>query len=172
MRAYYVCLTHAGESCKWKFRRKIKPLGSLSAALQHFELPLPGFLHKCAQTEQPSCCVAGINTDPSSIQVSLMLFQKQFEQLPVGEQVTVIESLFAITRKAANIKPTPTGFVTDSISVMQHLQENQKTNVLAGTAYVLGSMRPDHSDSLLPIQRMPFGLIEHCINFYSAKSLR
>ena len=34
----------------------------------------------------------------------------------------------------------------------------------------LGTMRPDGSDSLLPAKHMPFGLIQHCVNFFSSAS--
>ena len=33
----------------------------------------------------------------------------------------------------------------------------------------LGTMRPDLSDSLLPAKRMPMGLIEHSVNFFTAE---
>ena len=35
-------------------------------------------------------------------------------------------------------------------------------------AKVIGTMREDRSDLLLPAKHMPMGLIEHCINFFTS----
>ena len=32
----------------------------------------------------------------------------------------------------------------------------------------LGTMRPDNSDSLMPVKHMPMGLIEYTVNFFTA----
>ena len=48
---------------------------------------------------------------------------------------------------------------------MSWLINNKRSNVLYKFAKGLGTMR-DESDSLLPVKRMPMGLIEHTSNFY------
>ena len=35
----------------------------------------------------------------------------------------------------------------------------------------VGRMRPDGSDSRLPVKRMPMGLVEYIIGFYNADSV-
>ena len=52
-----------------------------------------------------------------------------------------------------------------------HLQQSGRTNVIYSMAKVLGTMRSDGSDSLLPARRMPMGLIEHTVNVFSASSI-
>ncbi len=159
-----------GVACKLKFRRKLKPLGSVSAALKYFELPPPGFQHQSTQTEKPSCCDCGMNTD-AEITESLPLLQKHFETLPECEQVQVLESLLSTVCTTQGVVPTPIGYIKNSLSAMHHLKSKHKSIVLASAAYVFGKMRPDHTDSRFPTDRMPFGLLEHCINFYSAQSI-
>ena len=58
-----------------------------------------------------------------------------------------------------------------SLSAMAHLKSSGRSNVVYGFVKCLGTMRPDGSDSLLPAKRMPFGLIQHCVNFFSSASL-
>ena len=43
-------------------------------------------------------------------------------------------------------------------------------SMLYGLARALGKMRGDGSDSRLPARRMPMGLLEHIVNFFSADS--
>jgi len=37
--------------------------------------------------------------------------------------------------------------------------------------YWVGTERPDGSDMRMPVDRMPFGMIEHCINFFNADDI-
>lgn len=59
-----------------------------------------------------------------------------------------------------------------AVSAMEHLESCGRSNVVYNLAKVLGRMRNDKSDSLLPAKRMPMGLIEHCVNFFSSSSIR
>lgn len=53
----------------------------------------------------------------------------------------------------------------------QHLQKYGRSNVLDGLARAIGRLRPDGSDSRLPVKRMPMGLIEYnIVNFFNAES--
>ena len=56
-------------------------------------------------------------------------------------------------------------FIQNCIRAMSWLK-NKRSNVLYNFAKGLGTMREDESDSLLPVKRMPMGLIEHTSNFY------
>ena len=158
-----------GEACKMKVRRRFRPLGSLTAALKYYELPPPGFQNSSTQTEQISND-KGVNTD-ESMNYSLELLQKCFQQLPGQEQTKLQDSFFSITCKSRGVAVVPHGFIEYSICSMQHLQQKGKSNVVASAAYVFGNMRPDRSDSRFPTDRMPFGLIDYCFNYFRADSL-
>ena len=53
-------------------------------------------------------------------------------------------------------------FLELAAAAMQHLKSCGRANVLYNLAKAIGTMRDDLSDSLLPANRMPMGLIEHC----------
>ena len=70
--------------------------------------------------------------------------------------------LTTLSRFAICIDP-PDDFLSLAVSAMEHLRScGERSNVVYK---VLGTMRDDQSDSLLPARRMPMGLIEHCVNF-------
>ncbi len=127
-----------------KVRKKFKTLGSLSAALKHYELPLPGFQHQSVQTDkqQPPYCDTATNTDN---QTEAPFLLKQFAKLPVCQQIDTLDALFASVCMAQSVQLAP-GYIQNSISAMHHLKSRGKSNVLAGAAFVLGTMRPDQSD--------------------------
>jgi hypothetical protein len=55
---------------------------------------------------------------------------------------------------------------------MENLHRAGRSNVLYLLAKALGTTRPDGSDSLLPISRMPMGLLEYMVNFFTASSIQ
>ena len=63
-------------------------------------------------------------------------------------------------------------FLQLAISVMEQLQSSGRYNVVYRLSKVIGTKRKDQSDSLLPTKRMPMGLIEHCVNFFAASSIK
>lgn len=61
----------------------------------------------------------------------------------------------------------PSDFASMSSKAMHRLQSLNKPNVLLNFAYCLGKERPGTQDPLMPINRMPFGLIQYQIEFFS-----
>ena len=61
-------------------------------------------------------------------------------------------------------------FLSWCVHGMQHLVRNGKENVIEGLARGFAEMRPNGSDSRLPVKRMPFGLISYCVDFFNARS--
>ena len=76
---------------------------------------------------------------------------------------------YSITTGQPNLVPAD-DFIQLSLSAMAHLKSCGRSNVIYGLVKCLGTMRSDGSDSLLPAKRMPLGLIEHCVDFFSAPS--
>lgn len=150
-----------------KFRRKLKPLGTLNDALRHYSCPLFGFSDGATQT--PDVLVADASTSTSAEFIDICenvihLFQK----LAHSEQVSLLQTLF--DNCCAGRFPGAKDYIQHSISGMQHLHSNRKRNVLAGAARAFGVLRPDGSDSLLPTSRMPFGMLDYTISFFNARS--
>ena len=152
----------------WKWE---DDLSLLADALKCYELPPPGFQHACMQTELGSrSCDKALNTDPMRADFLFSSFIQQFEKLTGPNQTEILELLFSIACKTHEISSLPHRYIHNSLSAMRYLQSRSKSNILDGAARVFGNMRRDKSDSMFPTKRMPFGLLEYCINFYSSKS--
>ena len=54
---------------------------------------------------------------------------------------------------------------------MKLLQSQGRTNLVCRFAYVIATARPESDESLLPLNLMPFGLIEYQIDFFSSKNI-
>ncbi|CAH3021468.1 unnamed protein product [Porites evermanni] len=54
---------------------------------------------------------------------------------------------------------------------MKLLQSQGKTNLVYRFAYVIDTARPESDESLLPLNRTPFGWIEYQIVFFSSTNI-
>ena len=70
------------------------------------------------------------------------------------------------------IDTNPSDFVTLSLTSMKVLQEHNKSNLLYKFAYCLGSNQPGTEKPLFPLNRMPFGLVEYQIEFFSCTNMQ
>ena len=68
----------------------------------------------------------------------------------------------------------PTDFLDLSLKAMMKLNQAGRSNVVYNNIMVkaIGTNRSNSDDSLLPLTRMPMGLIEHCVNFFSSSQLQ
>ena len=62
----------------------------------------------------------------------------------------------------------PSDYLSLSIKAMRNLKAAGRLNVVYGLAKALGTKRDDQSDTLLPCKRMPMGLIEFCVQFFTS----
>ena len=69
------------------------------------------------------------------------------------------------------IDTNPADFASQSIRAMKRLQENGKNNLLYKFAYSIANNRPGSDAALFPLERMPFGLVEYQIEFFSATNV-
>ena len=87
--------------------------------------------------------------------------------LPSHEILNGADRLFASIAEFHGIRSNPSKFVSLSLEAMKKLQSAGKENLLLKFAQCTGVMRPDGSDTLMAIGRMPFGLLEHQIKFFA-----
>ena len=71
----------------------------------------------------------------------------------------------------AGIDTNPGNFASLSAKAMKLLQSQGKTNLVYRFAYVIATAHPESDESLLPLNRMPFGLIEYQIDFFSSTNI-
>ena len=88
------------------------------------------------------------------------------------QQLQILSETFTTVCDAHSGLAVPKDFLLLAMSAMEHLESCGRSNVVYNLAKVLGTRRNDKSDSLLPAKRMPMGLVEHCINFFSSSSTR
>lgn len=95
-----------------------------------------------------------------------------FRQLSHPDQTELITSLYhhhvSMHHSGLHVPPD---FLELSLKAMAHLQKSGRSNILFGLAKGLGIQRDDGSDSLIPTNRMPMGLLEYVINFYQSSKV-
>ena len=146
-----------------KYRQKLQPMKSWMTALQEYGLPKSG-CNSSPQTDEPI-----FRPDDSTLEDLLPLFQRKLQAAVKPVQIEIVQKLFDIC--CIGVMPVTADYIQNSICAMERLKLNGKSNVIGGLAQALGMVRPDGSDSRFPIQRMLFGLLEHCVNFFNAKSI-
>ena len=93
---------------------------------------------------------------------------KLLEPLEFKEKLSVLSMLFITISRIS----LPSDFLHLSMNAMQNLKAASRSNVLYLLAKGLGTMRKDNSDSLLPTKRMPMGLIEYALKFFTVSSVK
>ena len=71
----------------------------------------------------------------------------------------------------AGIDTNQGNFASLSAKAMKLPQSQGKTNLVYRFAYVIATARPESDESLLPLNRMPYGLIEYQIDFFSSTNI-
>ena len=73
----------------------------------------------------------------------------------------ILSTLFSELVKVSNAPDIPLDFLTLSVAGMKNLQVAGRSNVIYLLAKAVGTRRADDADTLLPVRRMPMGLIEY-----------
>jgi len=69
------------------------------------------------------------------------------------------------------INSNPANFAELAVCAMKRLQENGKNNLVYKFALCIATNRPESNDSLFPLNRMPFGMVEYQIEFFSSTNI-
>ena len=141
-----------GNACRNKVLNTLKKIFASPEAAHYFPLKL------VASEPQP----AGVEV---SVTPSLQSCLTRNEGIEPSQQLLALSDHFkSFCNLHSSIDP-PDDFLSLAVSAME-------PDVVYKLVKVLGTMRDDQSDSLLPARRMPMGLIEHCVNFFSSSSIR
>ena len=109
---------------------------------------------------------------PNTVPQATSVCQEALAGLPPSEQVAVLSELFSAYLRHCNLQAVEPEFLELAARGMQHLHEKGRTNVIYSMVKAVGTMHSDGSDSLLPAERMPMGLIEYAVNFFTASSVQ
>ena len=87
-----------------------------------------------------------------------------------SKQLKIISNLFCSYALSQGVT-VPSDFLKLFLDASLHLRRCNRINVVYGLAKAVGTLREDGKDSLLPAKRMPMGLVEHMVNFFTADNL-
>ena len=91
--------------------------------------------------------------------------------LDVVKLEKIADASFLELALRAGIDTNPGNFASLSVKAMKLLQSQGKTNLVYRFPYVIATAHPESDESLLPLNRMPFGLIEYQIDFFSSTNI-
>lgn len=94
--------------------------------------------------------------------------------LLLADRETLLESGNEIFMKLATdigIDSNPRDFVELSLTAMKRLQEKGKNNLVYKFCACVGKDRPGKEVPLMPLERMPFGLLEYSIEFFTCTNI-
>ena len=98
----------------------------------------------------------------------LMVFFEKHEYLDV---VDILDKLYNWAARKIGITSNPRTFVQFSMDAMKRLEDNSKPNLVLKFCQGLALDRPNNAGPLIPIHRMPLGLIQYCIEFFTCTNV-
>ena len=117
---------------------------------------------------------ASVTTSESQTDVSISPFlevhiiaSKKDKDLQI-EQLQAISQQFELHAYNYHGISIPDNFLALVLSSRNHLMVHKRRDVITDMVKVIGTMRHDNSDSLLPVKRMPMGLLEYILSFYAS----
>ena len=110
----------------------------------------------------------GEGNTPLEVCDSMASFKPQFQALTAEDQLSMISELLMEHATKFYRVTVPKDFLQSSLMSMQHLDSSGKVNVLYELAKGLGTLRPDSTEPLFPITRMPFGLMQYMVTFFNS----
>ena len=170
----------SASSVKSRVSPTLMKLGSLQDALEHYGISPKNVLADAEEKSLPDKQTEEIGNLDTNQKISLGV--KLLESLSVGDQISCLRTVIQSqnmhdTEQLANmafyelaskkgINSYPRDFSAVASDEMVRLQKNSKSNVLYKFAKCLADSRPGSDEPLMPITKMPFGLIEYQIDFF------
>lgn len=102
-----------------------------------------------------------------NVDLVTQLLLRVFNELKDLDVLNITEQIYSWLANKVGITSTVLGFVTLSLEAMKRLEENNKVNLVIKFCQGLATDRPDKSGPLIPLHRMPFGLLQYCIEFFT-----
>ena len=123
------------------------------------------FEDKSSSSASHSMPVSPKSSDP------LVVIGKCKENLRSLKQTEQLEALSQLFSDFGQVV-IPPDFLELTRNAVCNLKEEGRANLVYKLARCLGTKREDGSDTLLPVKRMPTGLIEYIVSFFNAENLQ
>lgn len=105
-------------------------------------------------------------------QTPKLVQQQQQHLVPYGPprppSVQEMDDLFAKFANEKGISTNPGNFVSIALNAMKLLEQHGKSNLIYKFAYCLATSSPITNKPLFDLSRMPFGMLEYQIEFFSS----
>ena len=115
---------------------------------------------------------ATLDTQHSSSEDAVRVCHHALEALHSHEQLEILSLLFSRVLQKCSTPTIPPDFLVLVSDGMQRLHASKRSNVIYLLAKALGTLRSDGSESLMPVNKMPMGLLEYTVNFFTASSIQ
>lgn len=113
------------------------------------------------------------SAEQSTVLDARSMSQQAFASMDPVEQLSFLSDMLTLyLQQNTQLRVPPSDFIHLAIQGMERLHKAGRMNVIYLIVKALGTTRPDGSDSLLPTSRMPMGLVEHIVNFFTATSVQ
>ena len=85
----------------------------------------------------------------------------------------ILSTLFSeLVNATSNVPDIPLDFLSLAAAGMKNLHVVERSNVIYLLVKAVGTRRADDADTLLPVRRMPMGLIEYVAAFFTSTSVQ
>lgn len=167
-----------GKACRTRvFSKLCHEFASPAEAERHFnELEMPLETSAAAGT-RPQVTLLGSTVtalDPGcTSEDSTGACQRALARLPPDSQLEILSLIFSeVVGRHPSAPTIPQDFLKLVLRGMQQLHAGGRSNIIYNLAKALGTLRSDGATSLMPVHRMPVGLIEYAVNFFTASSVQ
>ena len=104
--------------------------------------------------------------------VNLMqLLLTLFNEVKDLDTLSIVEHLCSWLASKNGLESNVLGFVQLSLAAMKRLETSSKVNLVIKFCQMLANDRPDNSGPLISLNRMPFGLLQYCIEFFTCTNV-
>ena len=101
----------------------------------------------------------------------LDLVSKLAKLLPRKELIVCADMVFLHLADLQGETCNPVNYVSLSLEAMKTLSIISQSSLICKFVYMLGTKRPGSGEPLMPINRMPFGLMQYQIEFFSSTNV-
>jgi len=123
-------------------------------------------MQRTAHKESVEISAISTNTATFSADVAALI-----SSLDEGQLTELANLSFLEIALKNGIDSNPAYFASLSVNAMKKLQAQKKNNLLYKFAFCIAQNRPGSDKTLFPLDRMPFGLVEYQIEFFSASNV-
>lgn len=126
--------------------------------------------NKITQTnfqEAPPMPAAATSSNDPSLTTNAADLDKLLDAMGQSELTALANSLFLKLAVMSSIDSNPADFCSQSLNAMIALKENNKSNLIYKFAQAINLRHPTTNQALFPMDRMPFGLIQYQIEFFT-----